>query len=923
MAGKRPKLEVVRRRRVSRPQEHPAPDFNEDDESALLCENLPEYGAEEDEDVPGKVETNEQEEVDLNSEQRQESSFTVLSTTLVSSPIYPNSVKWSDDNLIGIATSQLITILNPALIDGPRGFVTASSGPPLVVGTVQQEDVDDSCLLPIRLSKDLRPVVRSMDWSPQGLAPNGGCLLAVCTRDHRVKLYRAPHSEYQCEWIQVYDVSELLNGYHLKSGPRWKETQEGDSSPGDTGTGNELALVRVENQSNCEGPTSKDLAMVPFGSSVSADTRLKSAMDPKDFLALTNVLSYVSVGWSPAFRLESFSNQSLKKTNLIVALLALGAKSGEISILKCTQPVNYSLEKATSSPDVSLVTIIKAHESWVSTLTWCKSGKTLKSETDSDTSKCEEILLATGSTDGSVKLWVGDVGNFTDVVANSDPFILLRKIVPEDHSPVTSIALINGFRLSGCIQVAIGKGSGSITVIEVSREEDAEKEVKKWDAHSHAVTGLIWAFNGHCLYSCSQDNNLYVWKCDEENLVTLPFPHDSSDKSKRSVFLADSVLDGYYGLCLSKGSLALATLRGVSAELLDQMYESRAVKAMAQVFWVGNQSFQTSSTPADEIRIGHFEAYIRNWESNLLEALHYLENINVKLALWDVRASLEHLACIKGKKYVNTVILRWISSLGLVYSDANDGKETISSMKTRHEGIVNASSRRLQIVFAILKGLFLTEGHDPLTIMDKLSFRKSYETFETFDYGWRSFALDIEHELRERLVHLSISLVLLVFKDGNASTVDGKYVDYSALMCMLQWITINSSKVSKQVLCDAHSLAQIFRRGVELESCTICAAKVSFMSTEMGICDGTHPHKLPRCSVTFKLCPPGSHWFCYCCARWASKQTPRIFFTCSSRHSLNNLDSSELIQDVEPACPYCGILMQRYFPDSFLRLSLV
>ncbi|KAI5083048.1 hypothetical protein GOP47_0002791 [Adiantum capillus-veneris] len=108
-----------------------------------------------------------------------------------------------------------------------------------------------------------------MDWSPHGLAPTGGCLLVVCTRDHRVKLYHAPHCEYQCEWIQISDVSEILYGHHLSSG--CKPTTQGDTRLGD-----HFNLVHESNQSSLVGATSKNLAMVRFGSS------LTSSIQPRD-----------------------------------------------------------------------------------------------------------------------------------------------------------------------------------------------------------------------------------------------------------------------------------------------------------------------------------------------------------------------------------------------------------------------------------------------------------------------------------------------------------------------------------------------------------------------------------------------------------------------------------------------------------------
>ncbi|KAI5083046.1 hypothetical protein GOP47_0002789 [Adiantum capillus-veneris] len=825
MAGKRQKLEVIRRPQTCKVEEEEEEHAAEI--GAIYAIPRQEEAEEEDEEdgADEKLDEDEDEEGD---DTAQKASSAALSTSLVASPVYPNAVKWSEDNLIAVATSQLITILNPAMIDGPRGFVTASSGHSFVVGTVQHTDTDAPCLLPIRLSKDVRAVVRSMDWSPQGLAPNGGCLLVVCTRDHRVKLYRAPHCEYRCEWIQISDVSEILYGHHLSSG--CKPTTQGDTRLGD-----HFNLVHESNQSSLVGATSKNLAMVRFGSSLASGIQPRCVMDSKCFVNFTNVLAYVSVAWSPAMRVESLTKDSLKITTLTMALLALGAKSGDVSILKCIQPVNYSVETVTTTPAVSLVTIVKAHESWVSALAWTKGCKTMDSGDSSETTGVEEMILATGSSDGSVKLWVGDVGSFTSATTNSDPLMLLRKVVLEDHAPVTSLALMVSVQSFGCIQIAIGKASGSIVVTEAFREEDAEQEVFKVDAHSQTVTGLLWAFDGRCLYSCSQDNSLHAWKLSGGGLLALPFPEDSRRKAKKKVLLPDSVLDGYYGLCLSGGSLALATLRGVSTELLDQMYESRAVKAIAQIFWTGSQQFDIP--PLEQIhviKISNVERSSIQWETNVLAALHCFENTNKKLVLWDITAYFSHLASVMGRNYVNSIILRWLLSLGLLYSDGED--DSIASMKSCKESIINASCRRLQIVFAILKRLFLTEGHDPFTIMDRLSFKNTVESrFESFGNSWRGFALDVEHELRERLVHLTITSVLLGIQD--CTSIDDELVDSSGVLCMLQWVAANSSRVSLQLSDDSQILAQILKGAPKAETCSTCEAKVPFVSVAMGVCE--------------------------------------------------------------------------------------
>jgi len=134
--------------------------------------------------------------------------------TLIASPSYPNAIAWSSDNLVAVASGHIVTILNPAALDGPRGVVGLRRCDPFPIGVVSREDLFEPCLVPTSLARDAEPCARSISWSPQGFAPNSGCLLAVCTVDGHVKLYRSPIWEICDEWIQVADISQLLFSYY-------------------------------------------------------------------------------------------------------------------------------------------------------------------------------------------------------------------------------------------------------------------------------------------------------------------------------------------------------------------------------------------------------------------------------------------------------------------------------------------------------------------------------------------------------------------------------------------------------------------------------------------------------------------------------------------------------------------------------------
>ena len=89
-------------------------------------------------------------------------------------------------------------------------------------------DLFEPCLVPTCLARDTEPCARSVSWSQQGFAPNSGyefltdmlfssytycrltlfivyfsCLLAVCSGDGRVNLYRPPVFEFGDNWVKV------------------------------------------------------------------------------------------------------------------------------------------------------------------------------------------------------------------------------------------------------------------------------------------------------------------------------------------------------------------------------------------------------------------------------------------------------------------------------------------------------------------------------------------------------------------------------------------------------------------------------------------------------------------------------------------------------------------------------------------------
>ena len=111
------------------------------------------------------------------------------------------------------------------------------------------------------------------------------------------------------------------------------------------------------------------------------------------------MLSFVVVACSPTLGLKNHRGDTSGCIAENAMLIALGSKSGEVSLLRITMPRDYSLEKVTFAPEVSMIGVFEAHESWVSVLSWAKCYKS-ENNHHSTLSGDEEVLLVTGSCDG-------------------------------------------------------------------------------------------------------------------------------------------------------------------------------------------------------------------------------------------------------------------------------------------------------------------------------------------------------------------------------------------------------------------------------------------------------------------------------------------------------------------------------------------
>ncbi|GMH32435.1 hypothetical protein BSKO_00269 [Bryopsis sp. KO-2023] len=152
-------------------------------------------------------------------------------------PVHPDALVWSEDDLLAVATGSVVAILNPFDISGGRAYVNFSDERDVggwAPGCVP-EDPEPCLKMALCCLNELRfrdtswaPHVRSVDWSPSGSGPDGGCLLAATLSDHHVFIC-SPALKSCAEWSKLVDLGTQLKEHMRKT--RWDEKGKGGSNP--------------------------------------------------------------------------------------------------------------------------------------------------------------------------------------------------------------------------------------------------------------------------------------------------------------------------------------------------------------------------------------------------------------------------------------------------------------------------------------------------------------------------------------------------------------------------------------------------------------------------------------------------------------------------------------------------------------------
>ncbi|MED6127088.1 hypothetical protein PIB30_084815 [Stylosanthes scabra] len=781
---------------------------------------------------------------------------------------------------------------------GPRGIIKISPTDPLLFGFVERKDLISGCLLPISLYRDDKPVCQSISWSPLGIASNSGCLLAVCTSEGHVKVYRPPFCDFCSEWIEVVNISERLFEYL-----QCTEFQG-------TGTALDFSKRNASDQMDSVSKRKKkSLKTMP-------ENHMLPLISADQYATRSAMLSSIVVSWSPL----------LHDTHTAVSLLAVGGKSGKISLWRFCAPDCYTIEDGKTPSPVKFVGLLEAHNSWVTTISWLLF---------SVNSSNPQILLATGSSNGSVKVWLGNYDKLIkSTEADQNVFILLKEVITVNVVPVSVISVTVHVQCSSKMLLAIGKGSGSfeIWLCDISSKEF--DKIGSYDAHDNIVTGLAWAFGGRCLYSCSQDNLVRSWILRERCLDEVPvhMPHNNNSSSA-----SNDVYDSCFGAAVSPGNLVVATVHCFDVEKLHRMYEGRVLRAAIEYHWIGGLQVDLClNSPVPFYTVEHSslalaEKDLTIWGSNIIWSLNQYQCLDRPLVLLDIISALLDFK-VRMPKYVEHLIIKWISRSFPESQTDLPNEKILLHISSSLSGV---PSRLLHLLNIICRRVMLAQlDADEITRKSSEAQNTRGECFSMNEQltKWIAILGRSERELRERLVGFTFC-ASQTGKSQPAPSQTGHWYPVG-LAQMEQWIALNNDLRGE--LKSIASEVPDEKRCSAVESCSYCSASVPFESPEFGLCQGETSgigsndkrrklsrcsndkrHKLSRCAICMQVCPSTPLWFCVCCHRVAFRLAPRPLFEMSSFQLDSDFVTKSLSQAVssKALCPFCGILLQRRQPD--------
>lgn len=118
----------------------------------------------------------------------------------------------------------------------------------------------------------------------------------------------------------------------------------------------------------------------------------QSLITAEEYASRNAMLSSLIVAWSPC--LPQTSGSGISTANGLTSscsVLAVGGKSGVLSLWRIHKPESYSIMNSPDSNKILLVGLLDAHDTWITTISW---GLFISDASD------PLLLLATGCSNG-------------------------------------------------------------------------------------------------------------------------------------------------------------------------------------------------------------------------------------------------------------------------------------------------------------------------------------------------------------------------------------------------------------------------------------------------------------------------------------------------------------------------------------------
>ncbi|KAG6389066.1 hypothetical protein SASPL_150525 [Salvia splendens] len=263
------------------------------------------------------------------------------------------------------------------------------------------------------------------------------------------------------------------------------------------------------------------------------------------------MLMSLIIAWSPIVETSGNDVAFPSSSSNCCSILAVGGKCGKISSWSVRAPECYSTDNAGHASEVRLVGLVKAHDSWIAAISWVRYGSN-----DSKT----QFALANGSSNGSLKIWLvnGEKLLKASEVIN-DSLSLLREVATVDSSMISVLSLTVPARSPTKLFLAIGKSSGSFELCTLDTSTGKFDNIGCYNAHDSTVSGLAWAFDGRCLYSCSQMKQWLLQNVKDEYI--FPAAEIREIKKRYDISTSSTVLPtkpSWYCMCCHRRASKMA-----------------------------------------------------------------------------------------------------------------------------------------------------------------------------------------------------------------------------------------------------------------------------------------------------------------------------------------------------------------------------